>query len=113
LTDEQVVLLADIASTGCNGAESANIRIGDSIVYEVEAVPEYFENVSGFPESDGRDQEIERQLKDLGNEIAAKYPRTLTQFCQGLPHLKINEMARKLNVDLIVLSTHKRSCTPT
>ena len=30
LTDEQVVLLADIASTGFSGAESANIRIGDT-----------------------------------------------------------------------------------
>ncbi len=32
LADEQVVLLADIASTGFGGAESANIRIGDSVV---------------------------------------------------------------------------------
>jgi threonine dehydrogenase-like Zn-dependent dehydrogenase len=32
LSDEQVVLLADIASTGFGGAESANIRIGDSVV---------------------------------------------------------------------------------
>ncbi len=32
LTDEQVVLLADIASTGLSGAESAKIKIGDSVV---------------------------------------------------------------------------------
>jgi threonine dehydrogenase-like Zn-dependent dehydrogenase len=32
LTDEHVVLLADIASTGFSGAESANIHIGDSVV---------------------------------------------------------------------------------
>ena len=32
LLDEQVVLLADIASTGFSGAESGNIRIGDSVV---------------------------------------------------------------------------------
>jgi threonine dehydrogenase-like Zn-dependent dehydrogenase len=32
LSDEQVVLLADIASTGFSGAESANIRFGDSAV---------------------------------------------------------------------------------
>src|SRR5678815_947677 len=32
LSDEQVVLLADIASTGISGAESGNIRIGDSVV---------------------------------------------------------------------------------
>src|SRR6187399_692160 len=32
LTDEQVVLLADIASTGLSGAESANIRIGDTVI---------------------------------------------------------------------------------
>jgi alcohol dehydrogenase len=32
LTDEQVVLLADIASTGFSGAESANIKIGDTAV---------------------------------------------------------------------------------
>lgn len=32
LTDEQVVLLADIASTGFSGAESAGIKIGDSVV---------------------------------------------------------------------------------
>jgi alcohol dehydrogenase len=32
LTDEQVVLLADIASTGFAGAESAKVRIGDSVV---------------------------------------------------------------------------------
>ena len=32
LTDEQVVLLADIASTGFSGAESAQIKIGDSVV---------------------------------------------------------------------------------
>lgn len=32
LTDEQVVLLSDIASTGFGGAESANIKIGDSVV---------------------------------------------------------------------------------
>jgi alcohol dehydrogenase len=32
LTDEQVVLLADIASTGFGGAEAANIKIGDSVV---------------------------------------------------------------------------------
>ena len=32
LTDEQVVLLADIASTGFSGAESARIRLGDTVV---------------------------------------------------------------------------------
>src|SRR5436305_2394497 len=32
LTDEQVILLADIASTGFSGAESGGIRIGDSVV---------------------------------------------------------------------------------
>lgn len=32
LSDEQVVLLADIASTGFGGAESGSIRIGDSVV---------------------------------------------------------------------------------
>lgn len=32
LSDEQVVLLADIASTGFGGAESANIKIGDTVV---------------------------------------------------------------------------------
>ena len=32
LSDEQVVLLADIASTGFSGAESAKIKIGDSVV---------------------------------------------------------------------------------
>ena len=31
LTDEQVVLLSDIASTGFGGAESAGIRIGDAV----------------------------------------------------------------------------------
>jgi alcohol dehydrogenase len=31
LSDEQVVLLADIASTGFSGAESASIQIGDSV----------------------------------------------------------------------------------
>jgi threonine dehydrogenase-like Zn-dependent dehydrogenase len=32
LSDEQVVLLADIASTGFSGAESGQVRIGDSVV---------------------------------------------------------------------------------
>jgi len=32
LTDEQVVLLADIASTGFSGAESGRVRIGDTVV---------------------------------------------------------------------------------
>ena len=32
LTDEQVVLLADIASTGFGGAESGKVRIGDTVV---------------------------------------------------------------------------------
>ena len=32
LTDEQAVLLADIASTGISGAESAPVRIGDAVV---------------------------------------------------------------------------------
>src|SRR6266480_855957 len=32
LTDAQVVLLADIASTGFGGAESARIKIGDAVV---------------------------------------------------------------------------------
>src|SRR6188508_2624625 len=32
LTDEQVVLLADIASTGFSGAESGTVRIGDTVV---------------------------------------------------------------------------------
>jgi threonine dehydrogenase-like Zn-dependent dehydrogenase len=32
LSDEQVVLLADIASTGISGAESGNVRIGDAVV---------------------------------------------------------------------------------
>jgi alcohol dehydrogenase len=32
VSDEQVVLLADIASTGFSGAESGNVRIGDSVV---------------------------------------------------------------------------------
>ena len=32
LSDEQVVLLADIASTGFSGAESGKIRIGDTVV---------------------------------------------------------------------------------
>src|ERR1043165_653759 len=32
VTDEQVVLLADIASTGFSGAESGGIKIGDAVV---------------------------------------------------------------------------------
>ncbi|WNG38145.1 alcohol dehydrogenase catalytic domain-containing protein [Archangium violaceum] len=32
LSDEQVVLLADIASTGFSGAESGRVRIGDAVV---------------------------------------------------------------------------------
>ena len=32
LSDEQVVLLADIASTGFSGAESGGVRIGDAVV---------------------------------------------------------------------------------
>ena len=32
LTDEQVVLLADIASTGFSGAESGSVKIGDAVV---------------------------------------------------------------------------------
>lgn len=32
LTDEQVLLLADIASTGFSGAESGKVRIGDAVV---------------------------------------------------------------------------------
>jgi len=32
VTDAQVILLADIASTGFSGAESGNVRIGDSVV---------------------------------------------------------------------------------
>ena len=32
LTDEQVVLLADIASTGFSGAESGRVKIGDTVV---------------------------------------------------------------------------------
>jgi alcohol dehydrogenase len=32
LSDEQVVLLADIASTGFSGAESAKIKIGDTVI---------------------------------------------------------------------------------
>jgi len=32
LSDEQVVLLADIASTGFSGAESGNVRIGDAVI---------------------------------------------------------------------------------
>lgn len=32
LTDEQVVLLADIASTGFSGAESGGVKLGDSVV---------------------------------------------------------------------------------
>ena len=32
VSDEQVVLLSDIASTGFNGAESGNVRIGDVVV---------------------------------------------------------------------------------
>ena len=32
LSDEQVVLLADIASTGFSGAESGNVRLGDAVV---------------------------------------------------------------------------------
>ena len=32
VTDEQVVLLADIASTGFSGAESGGVRIGDAVV---------------------------------------------------------------------------------
>ncbi len=32
LTDEQVVLLADIASTGISGAEAAPVRVGDAVV---------------------------------------------------------------------------------
>jgi threonine dehydrogenase-like Zn-dependent dehydrogenase len=31
LTDEQVVLLADIASTGISGAESGNVKLGDKV----------------------------------------------------------------------------------
>ena len=32
LTDEQVILLSDIASTGISGAESGGVRIGDAVV---------------------------------------------------------------------------------
>ena len=31
-SDEQVVLLSDIASTGFSGAESGKVKIGDSVV---------------------------------------------------------------------------------
>jgi len=31
LTDEQVLMLPDIASTGISGAESGNVRTGDSV----------------------------------------------------------------------------------
>jgi threonine dehydrogenase-like Zn-dependent dehydrogenase len=31
LTDQQVLMLPDIASTGISGAESANVRVGDSV----------------------------------------------------------------------------------
>ena len=36
LTDEQVVLLSDIASTGFSGAESAQIKLGDAVVIFVQ-----------------------------------------------------------------------------
>lgn len=32
LTDEQVILLSDIASTGFSGAEAGSVRIGDAVV---------------------------------------------------------------------------------
>lgn len=32
LSDEQVILLADIASTGFSGAESGGVKIGDNVV---------------------------------------------------------------------------------
>jgi threonine dehydrogenase-like Zn-dependent dehydrogenase len=32
LSDEQVILLSDIASTGFSGAESGNVRLGDAVV---------------------------------------------------------------------------------
>jgi threonine dehydrogenase-like Zn-dependent dehydrogenase len=39
LTDEQVVLLADIASTGFSGAESSHVRIGDAVaVFALEPI---------------------------------------------------------------------------
>src|SRR4029434_11022104 len=31
LTDEQVLMLPDIASTGISGAESGNVRVGDAV----------------------------------------------------------------------------------
>ncbi|MGH9517732.1 MAG: hypothetical protein ACRD3P_18860 [Terriglobales bacterium] len=31
MTDEQVILLADIASTGISAAESADLQIGDTV----------------------------------------------------------------------------------
>lgn len=82
LSDEQVVLLADIASTGFSGAESAGVRIGDAVAVFAQgpigvcaAIGAKLMGASLVIGIDGDDSRL-RMAKRMGVDIVLDY-RTL------------------------------------
>lgn len=82
LSDEQVVLLADIASTGFSGAESGGVRIGDAVAVFAQgpigicaAIGAKLMGASLVIGIDGDDARL-RMAKRMGVDIALDY-RTL------------------------------------
>lgn len=79
LTDEQVVLLADIASTGFSGAESGNVKIGDSVVVFAQgpiglcaAIGARLMGASLVIGVDGNESRLE-MAKKMGVDVALNY----------------------------------------
>lgn len=84
LTDEQVVLLADIASTGFSGAESGNVKIGDSVVVYAQgpiglcaAIGARLMGASLVIGVDGNESRLE-MAKKMGVDVVLNYKETDT-----------------------------------
>lgn len=84
LSDEQVVLLADIASTGFSGAESGNVKIGDTVaVYALgpigicAAIGAKLMGASLVIGVDGDESRLE-MAKKMGVDVALDYRETDT-----------------------------------
>jgi alcohol dehydrogenase len=79
LTDEQVVLLADIASTGISGAESGGVKLGDKVAVFAQgpigicaSIGARLRGASVVIGVDGDDQRI-RTAREMGVDVVFDY----------------------------------------
>lgn len=100
LADEDVILLADIASTGFSAAESAKIRLGDTVAVFAQGpiglCATLGARLMGASEIYAVDSDIRRL------EMAKEFGATITLSSEDEPANKIMEMTKDKGVDVSI-----------